>query len=169
MKNENTWKMNCPGELVQSRVLVLSKSFVFVFVFKIIPTNVNKRFHFCLRFEAEISGTSNSSSISNNNVFVPPQLRPIIGSNTYNQVQQKLQQQPKTIAAPPMLNHVPPPPTAPSFIPSFMAHNSDIMPEKSYCSEPTPVVLSSAPKLYTNRLSINPNTIQVPQVRPFKY
>lgn len=118
--------------------------------------------NFDFRFEAEISGASSSSA--GNNMFVPSQLRPIIGANTYSQVQQKLQQHPapKPIIAQPMLNNVPPPPMAPSFIPSFVSPG-DSMPEKSYCSEPTPVVLSSAPKLYTNRLSINPTEIPVAQ------
>lgn len=83
-------------------------------------------------------------------------MRPIIGSNTYSQVQQKLQQHPKPMHVQPMLNNVPPPPIAPAFIPTFMSQ-SDSMPDKSYNSEPTPVVLSSAPKLYSNRISINPS------------
>lgn len=74
-------------------------------------------------------------------MFVPSQLRPIIGSNTYNQVQQKLQQAPQPLSQ----AHISAPP-APAFISSFQS-TSDF-PEKSYSSEPTPVVLSSAPKLY---------------------
>lgn len=94
------------------------------------------------RFEAEIS---------NNSLFVPHQVRPIIGSSTYSQVQQKLQNQP---AMPSNLSSVPPPPNPPAFISTFMPHVNE-MPEKSYNSEPTPVVLSSAPKLYTNRPTVS--------------
>lgn len=144
------------------------------------------------RFEAEISG-----STASNNVFVPSQLRPIIGSNTYNQVQQKLQLQPPTISKPPTINQLPlvnsmpstaasaaaaaasahqhqhqqqPQQQQPSFMPTFMPQqNNDHQPEKSYSSEPTPVILSSAPKLYNNRpMSIQPNEYpfvhQAPQV-----
>lgn len=107
------------------------------------------------RFEAEISGAT-ASNASANNMFIPHQLRPVVCANTYSQVQQKLQQHPPTIKSAPMLNNVPPPPIAPSFVPTFMAQEHSAPPEKSYSSEPTPVVLSSAPKLYTNRLSINP-------------
>lgn len=90
------------------------------------------------RFEAEIS-TSNQLTT----MFVPSQVaRPVIAANTYNQVQQKLSQQPISVPPPPM----PPPAFIPTFVPSSME-----MPDKSYSSEPTPVVLSSAPKLYTNR------------------
>lgn len=88
-------------------------------------------------------------------------------ANTYNQVQQKLQQHPLPKPGPaPPLNNVPPPPIAPAFMPTFMPHEHSAPPEKSYSSEPTPVVLSSAPKLYTNRLSINPeiSTPVAPQV-----
>jgi len=95
------------------------------------------------RFEAEISNTS---------LFVPHQVRPIIGSSTYSQVQQKLQNQP----AMQQPISVPPPPNPPAFISTFMPHNvHNEMPEKSYNSEPTPVVLSSAPKLYTNRPTVS--------------
>lgn len=120
------------------------------------------------RFEAEISGSS-----STNNLFVPHQLRPIIGSNTYSQVQQKLQQHPPSKAqnnvVATMVSSVPPPPIPPAFIPTFMPQSNDQPPEKSYSSEPTPVVLSSAPKLYTNRpMSIQPSEVpvinQAPQV-----
>lgn len=116
------------------------------------------------RFEAEISATNS------NGLFIPPQLRPIIGSNTYSQAQQKIQLQsaaaaatisrPATIAAPPMMS-VPPPPQPPAFISTFMPQSpADGMPDKSYNSEPTPVVLSSAPKLYNNR----PSTTEMPYV-----
>lgn len=125
-----------------------------------------------VRFEAEISGVSGGNP-NQNGLFIPPQLRPIIGSNTYKQVQQKLQQHPPTMGKPPpALNHqhminVPPPAIPPpmlpppSFIPTF---SNNAHPEKSYNSEPTPIVLSSAPKLYTNRLGVNPTETPVPQV-----
>lgn len=100
-------------------------------------------------------------------MFVPHQVRPIIGSNTYSSVQQKLQlQPPATITAPP--------PQPPAFISSFMPHvmqqhhqqHNDNMPEKSYNSEPTPVVLSSAPKLYSNRPTISLPHVDMPHVNP---
>jgi len=102
------------------------------------------------RFEAEISKTSN--------VFIPSQIaRTVIGSNTYSQVQEKLQRHPQT---------VPPPPIPPSFLPSYIPPPSVVINEieKSYNSEPTPVVLSSAPKLYTNRptVGIMPQKIELP-------
>lgn len=119
------------------------------------------------RFEAEISGAALSNAPNVNNMFIPHQLRPVVCANTYSQVQQKLQQHPPVLkSAPPMLNNVPPPPILPAFMPTFMAQEHGAPPEKSYCSEPTPVVLSSAPKLYTNRLSINPTEKPPPpQVR----
>lgn len=61
----------------------------------------------------------------------------------------------------------------PTFMPTFMPQqNNDHQPEKSYNSEPTPVILSSAPKLYNNRpMSIQPNEYpfvhQAPQVITF--
>lgn len=98
-------------------------------------------------------------------MFVPHQVRPIIGSNTYNSTVQKLQQHP--IAAP-MLSSVPPPPQPPAFISTFMPHAAmhNEMPEKSYNSEPTPVVLSSAPKLYSNRPTISLPHVDMPHVNP---
>ncbi|XP_055711205.1 RNA-binding protein 42 [Phlebotomus papatasi] len=89
------------------------------------------------RFEAEIATPPV-------NMFIPSQVKqqPIINSSTYSQVQQKL-------------SSVPPPPVPPMIIPPFtppvVAQPQQI--EKSYSTEPTPVVLSSAPKLYTNRPS----------------
>lgn len=123
--------------------------------------------YICLpnRFEAEISGATASGS-GPNNMFIPHQLRPVVCANTYSQVQQKLQQHPPMKSAP-MMNNMPPPPPqiAPSFVSTFMPHDHSIPPEKSYNSEPTPVVLSSAPKLYTNRMSINPSEAPIaPQV-----
>lgn len=92
---------------------------------------------------------------------------PRVCANTYSQVQQKLQQHPLPKHHPvPSLNNVPPPPIPPSFVPTFMPHEHSAPPEKSYCSEPTPVVLSSAPKLYTNRMSIKPTEMPIaPQVK----
>lgn len=131
-----------------------------------------------LRFEAEISGVATGSSSNQpSNLFVPSQLRPmigrpIIGANTYNTIQQKLHQQAPVPAktmpvAPPVT--IPPPPMPPTFIQSFMPQTNEL-PEKSYNSEPTPVVLSSAPKLYTNRLSVNPiETPAAPHVNYFSY
>lgn len=99
-------------------------------------------------------------------MFIPHQLRPVVCANTYSQVQQKLQQHPPVKSVPPMLNNVPPPPIAPSFVSTFMPPTHPMHPEKSYSSEPTPVVLSSAPKLYTNRMSVNPSEAPpAPQVR----
>lgn len=98
-------------------------------------------------------------------MFVPHQLRPIIGANTYNQVQQKLQQQPAATTTVPQIS-VPPPPMPPAFISTFMPPQA-VPPEKSYSSEPTPVVLSSAPKLYNNRpMSIQPSEIPVVHQAP---
>lgn len=105
-------------------------------------------------------------------MFVPHQVRPIIGSNTYSSVQQKLQLQP-----PATITSAPPPPQPPAFISSFMPHvmqqhhqqhqqHNDNMPEKSYNSEPTPVVLSSAPKLYSNRPTISLPHVDMPHVNP---
>lgn len=97
-------------------------------------------------------------------MFVPSQVsRTIIGSNTFHNVQQRLQQippppqPPATIMAPPM--------PAPSFISTFgpSSFNHDHIPEKSYSTEPTPVVLSSAPKLYTNRPTVT-SKIEIPSV-----
>lgn len=98
-------------------------------------------------------------------------MRPIIGSNTYSQVQQKLQLHPpiKPNIGPPMLSNVPPPPIPPAFISTFMPqqHDHNAPPEKSYNSEPTPVVLSSAPKLYNNRpMAIQPNEIPMIHQQP---
>lgn len=98
---------------------------------------------FSSRFEAEIS---------NVNMFVPSQVRPIIGSNTYNQVQQKLNEAPV-----PQPTHPPQQPYIPQYIPPQVE-----LPEKSYNTEPTPVVLSSAPKLYGNRPSVGAQ-IELPQ------
>lgn len=66
-------------------------------------------------------------------------------------MQQKLNQQPISVPPPPM----PPPAFIPTFVPS-----TNEMPEKSYSSEPTPIVLSSAPKLYTSR-----PTMEIPLVQ----
>lgn len=98
------------------------------------------------RFEAEISAAPAPSS----NLFIPHQVKqPIIGANTYRQVQQKL----SSNAPPP-----PPPVLLPPYVPPQMqAPPMHYQPQHqhqekaTYSSQPTPVVLSSAPKLYTNR------------------
>lgn len=142
--------MNYLGELrlLKQRNAKHSFHFATTFLYVYVPLN---------RFEAEISGATISNASNPNNLFIPHQLRPVVCANTYSQVQQKLQQHPPVKSAPPMLNNVPPPPIAPAFMPTFMAPpEHSALPQKSYSTEPTPVVLSSAPKLYTNRLSINP-------------
>lgn len=89
-------------------------------------------------------------------MFIPHQVKqPIIGANTYRQVQQKL-----SSSAPPP----PPPVILPPYVPPQMQPqlNYGMQPEKStYNSQPTPVVLSSAPKLYTNR---TPSTLPTPAI-----
>lgn len=118
-----------------------------------------------ISFEAEIAGASSTVNPSTNGLFIPHQLRPIIGVNTYKQVQQKLQQQPigkpPTISQPPMMTVPPPAIPPPAFVPAFA---NNMHPEKSYNSEPTPIILSSAPKLYTNR-RVTPAETPVPQVQ----
>lgn len=108
------------------------------------------------RFEAEISkataGIPSGSSISS--PFIPSQVRTVIGSQTYNQVQQKLATVPSRI----------PPPPVPPFLPTYSTpvpqqqqqHSSQhaAVPEKSYSTEPTPAVVSSAPKLYNARPTV---------------
>lgn len=95
------------------------------------------------RFEAEISAAPTTSAPPSG-LFIPHQVKqPIIGANTYRQVQQKL-----SSSAPPP----PPPVILPPYVPPQMQQQLNYgMPEKIYSSQPTPVVLSSAPKLYTNR------------------
>lgn len=93
------------------------------------------------RFEAEISKPATAAP--NRNLFVPNQVRPIIGSNTYSQVQQKLNQAPiSRVPAPP------PAPVPPSFLSTFVPTSAD-------APKATPVVLSSAPKFYQSRQSVN--------------
>lgn len=116
------------------------------------------------RFEAEISKPQST-------MFVPSQLRPVIGSSTFNQVQQKLNQQhhnsisnsntnsSNTSSASNSnnkhsLQSAPSPPMQPSFLSTFvpstsLGSNESI--SKSYTTEPTPIILASAPKLYTSR------------------
>lgn len=86
--------------------------------------------------------------------FIPHQVKqPIIGANTYRQVQQKL-----SSSAPPP----PPPVILPPYVPPQMQPQPNYgMPEKPYSNQPTPVVLSSAPKLYTNR---TPSTLPAPTI-----
>lgn len=98
------------------------------------------------RFEAEISKATGPSSNTSLNPFIPSQVRTVIGSQTYNQVQQKLATVP---------NRIPPPPVPP-FLPTFSTAMSQqhAVPEKSYSTEPTPAVVSSAPKLYNARPTV---------------
>lgn len=89
------------------------------------------------RFEAEISKAPS--------MFVPSQIaRPAIGTNTFNQVQQKL-----TSSAPKTTQHhvvIPPPPAIPAFLQP-----------RSYSSAPSPAFVSSAPKLYRATPTVNIN------------
>lgn len=102
-------------------------------------------------------------------MFIPSQVaRPIIGSNTYSVTQQSLQ---KLHDLQPIIHSVPPPPNLPSFIQSFSSSSlampgQHILPEKSYSTEPTPVVLSSAPKLYTNRPTVSRMEIPIVSSAP---
>lgn len=110
------------------------------------------------RFEAEISKTS----IPVRNLFVPNQVRPIIAANTYSQVQEKLQQ--PASAAPAIVRSVPPPPMPPpAFMPTFVPSqvNNSNSGGPNVHKAATPIVLSSAPKLYQSRQSVN-----VPSVPP---
>lgn len=102
------------------------------------------------RFEAEISKPPSR------NLFVPNQVRPIIAANTYTNVQQKLQQhQPRLTVPPPP---IPPPPTFMStFVPTGNSGSSSSAPAKTISA--TPVVLSSAPKLYQCRQSVHVPTV----------
>ncbi|ETN63838.1 poly(A)-binding protein [Anopheles darlingi] len=103
------------------------------------------------RFEAEISGAniapdldrSSATPTVTSNPFIPSQVR-IIGSQTYNQIQQKLAQVPPRM----------PPPPLPPFLTSYGTPQT-LSPSKSYTTEPTRcVVVSSAPKLYTARPTV---------------
>uniref|UniRef100_A0A182P8B6 RNA-binding protein 42 n=1 Tax=Anopheles epiroticus TaxID=199890 RepID=A0A182P8B6_9DIPT len=102
------------------------------------------------RFEAEISSATVSYSAQPStpavagNPFIPSQVRTVIGSQTYSQVQQKLAQVPPRLPPPPM----------PPFMSTYNAQPQPLMPQKSYTTEPTPVVVSSAPKLYTARPTV---------------
>lgn len=111
----------------------------------------------CFSFEAEISSSST--------MFVPNQVRPVIAANTYSQVQQKLNRQPQSISVPP------PPMPPPAFIQSFVpSSNSNIDAGKtsttsvSYPAEPSPVVLSGAPKLYTRPVEMPLVSTTAPQI-----
>ncbi|XP_050084637.1 RNA-binding protein 42 isoform X2 [Anopheles aquasalis] len=112
------------------------------------------------RFEAEISGAtivpdvdrSSATLTGTSNPFIPSQVR-IIGSQTYNQIQQKLAQVPP---------RMPPPPPLPQFLTPYGSPQA-LLPSKSYTTEPTPVVVSSAPKLYTARPTVGiANKSEVP-------
>ncbi|XP_023307836.2 RNA-binding protein 42 [Lucilia cuprina] len=118
------------------------------------------------RFEAEISKPA-SAATTTRNLFVPNQVRPIIAANTYSQVQQKLQQQPTTtasavVAAPPniqpRLTVQPPPIPPPAFMPTFVPTQAV---KAAAPVTTTPVVLSSAPKLYQSRQSVNVPSVPV--------
>ncbi|KAM7364214.1 RNA-binding protein 42 isoform 2-T2 [Cochliomyia hominivorax] len=114
------------------------------------------------RFEAEISKPASVAAAPTRNLFVPNQVRPIIAANTYNQVQQKLQQQPAaTISAvpavappliPPRITVPNPPIPPPAFMPTFVPTQAV---KTATPVTTTPVVLSSAPKLYQSRQSVN--------------
>ncbi|XP_053696874.1 RNA-binding protein 42 [Sabethes cyaneus] len=99
------------------------------------------------RFEAEISKTAAALPISgiSSNPFIPSQVRTVIGSQTYSQVQQKLATAPTRIPPPPI------PPFLPTYTTPTPQHHA---PEKSYSTEPTPAVVSSAPKLYNARPTV---------------
>ncbi|XP_068155619.1 RNA-binding protein 42 [Drosophila tropicalis] len=104
------------------------------------------------RFEAEISKPPAR------NLFVPNQVRPVIAANTYNNVQQKLQHPTSSGGA--RLTVPPPPmPPAPSFMSTFVPTGS-AGPAKPIVA--TPVVLSSAPKLYQCRQSVHVPTVAAP-------
>ncbi|XP_052564250.1 RNA-binding protein 42-like [Culex pipiens pallens] len=106
------------------------------------------------RFEAEISKASKPSGPSVSNPFIPSQVRTVIGSQTYSQVQQKLATAPTRIPPPPV------PPFLPTYstpVPQQQQHHQQqqsSQPEKSYSTEPKPVVVSSAPKLYNARPTV---------------
>ncbi|CAD6991739.1 RNA-binding protein 42 [Ceratitis capitata] len=124
------------------------------------------------RFEAEISKPTSQPT---RNLFVPSQVRPIIAANTYSQVQQKLQQQPShTTASTPATSSsftpvqaprisvppptIPPPTFMSTFVPTQANSNGGVLksgvpPSSSMMA--TPVVVSSAPKLYQSRQSVN--------------
>ncbi|XP_030375866.1 RNA-binding protein 42 [Scaptodrosophila lebanonensis] len=103
------------------------------------------------RFEAEISKPPSR------NLFVPNQVRPIIAANTFNNVQQKLQQNQPPPAA--RLTVPPPPIPPPTFMSTFVptGNNASTAPAKPMSA--TPVVLSSAPKLYQCRQSVHVPTV----------
>ncbi|XP_065363156.1 RNA-binding protein 42 [Calliphora vicina] len=117
------------------------------------------------RFEAEISKPATTAAPSTRNLFVPNQVRPIIAANTYSQVQQKLQQQPTNTASsvappsmPPRITVQPPPIPPPAFMPTFVPTQA----VKTHVPvTTTPVVLSSAPKLYQSRQSVNVPSVPV--------
>lgn len=106
------------------------------------------------RFEAEISAPPAAAAHPVPNMFIPHQVKQtVIGANTYKQVEQKLS---SSIAPPP------PPIIHPYVPPQMQPQHHFHMQEKSYTStQPTPVVLTSAPKLYTNR---TPSTLPSPMI-----
>ncbi|XP_037946658.1 RNA-binding protein 42 [Teleopsis dalmanni] len=107
------------------------------------------------RFEAEISKPT--TTIPVRNLFVPNQVRPIIAANTYTTVQQKLQQQPINILGPSPVSAPsrPAPAPPPAFLPTFVPTQVTGMAPKQSSIASTPIVLSSAPKLYQSRQTVN--------------
>jgi hypothetical protein len=85
------------------------------------------------RFEQEIAKPATT------NMFVP---RTVIRSNTFAQVQQRMQ----SIPPPPI------PPNLPPFLPPPMLNERQ---QNHTPSEPTPVIVCSAPKLYSSRPTVS--------------
>ena len=81
-------------------------------------------------------------------------MRTVIGSGTYNQVQRRLASAPPKVPPPPI------PPIMPPFIPPPQVL------EKSYSTEPTPVIVSSAPKLYAARPTVGVQPKVEPPIAP---
>lgn len=120
------------------------------------------------RFEAEIAKPAPVASQARPHLFIPNQLRqlpviaanrPVIAANTYSQVQQKLQQLPQTNSTSStqiVKLSVPPPPT---FLPTFVPTQINSRPAATITA--SPVVLSSAPKLYQSRQVNVPTTPQI--------
>ncbi|XP_013119515.1 RNA-binding protein 42 [Stomoxys calcitrans] len=118
------------------------------------------------RFEAEISKPATTTR----NLFVPNQVRPIIAANTYNQQKIQQEQLPPIVAtatvaapavvAPPRISTVPPPPIPPpTFMPTFVPTQ---ITKSAAPAVTTPVVLSSAPKLYVSRQSVSVPAVPAP-------
>lgn len=97
--------------------------------------------YFLLRFEQEISNSNRPV-----NMFVPSQLKHVIGSNAYNQMNHKMNHQHAPLIPPPLFNN------------TFQQLGND---QKFH---PSPVILSSAPKLYSARAQTTTNvpTVELP-------